>query len=108
MKTALIGFAALGLASTAATSNPILVTWQPVPTAHVSFADLNLGSPDGRAVFEQRIHAAADTLCFADRNGDRTLEAALGGHDCYKAAVADGLRQMGTIVVQQTARASGR
>jgi len=108
MKSALISFVALGLVSTAANSSPIRVTWQPVPTAHVSFADLNLGSPDGRAAFEERIHAAADTLCFADRDGDRTLEAALGGHDCYKAAVADGLRQMNTIVGQQPARASGR
>jgi UrcA family protein len=106
MKTALISIAALGLVSTAANGRPIVVTSQPSPTAHVSFADLNLDSQEGRAELEQRIRAASETLCIA--GGDRTLTAALGGRSCYKAAVADGLRQMDKIVGQHVASGSGR
>jgi UrcA family protein len=105
MKTALISLAALALVSTAAHSTPIVVTSQPVPTAHVSFADLNLDSEQGRAALEQRVRAAAESLCNTD--GDRTLDAILGGRSCYDAAVASGLRQVDKIV-QQRVTGSGR
>jgi len=105
MKTVLISFAALALAGTAANARPILVAAEPVPTAHVRFADLNLDSAEGRTALRQRIHGAAEDLCIT--GGDRALDVWLEGRRCYKTAVADGLRQMDRIVGQRSAGGSG-
>lgn len=100
MKTGLMLFAALALVSVKANANPITLTSG--PTAHVSFADLDLNSREGRAALEQRIRSASETLCAVD--GDRTLSSALGSHACYKAAVANGLQQMAEITQQRLAQ----
>src|SRR5690242_4433602 len=106
MKTILMSLGALALASTAANARPIVINTQAVPTARVSFADLNLGSAEGRAVLEHRIRATAEDLCVIE--GDRALDSRLGGRACYKAAVADGLRQMDEVIGQRVAVGSGR
>ena len=100
MKTGLICAAVLALAGARANASPITVT--PGPEAHVSFADLDLNSREGRAVLERRIRSAAETLCTTV--GDRTLDAALRRHACYKAAVTSGLDQMARIREQRLAQ----
>jgi UrcA family protein len=90
MKTGLICVAALALVAMCANAGPITIT--PGPEVHVSFADLDLNSRHGRAVFEQRVRSAAETLCKID--GDRTADSAPGSRACYKVAVENGLQQM--------------
>jgi UrcA family protein len=100
MKTGLICATALALAGARANVGPIMVT--PGPVAHVSFAGLDLNSREGRAILERRIRSAAETLCATD--GDRTVDAALRRHACYKAAVASGLDQMAKISEERLAQ----
>lgn len=56
--------AALSLVSAAAlAAPPILVEGSSQPTATVSYADLHLGKPAGRATLEGRVRRAAGDLC---------------------------------------------
>lgn len=100
MKTGLMCLAALALVGARANASPI--TFTSGPTVHVTFADLDLNSGEGRAVLEQRIRSASEALCANE--GDRTLSSALGSHACYKAAVASGLQQMADITQQRLAQ----
>lgn len=100
MKTGMLCLAALALVSVKAEASPITVTSG--PAVHVSFADLDLTSPEGRAVFDQRIRLAAKTLCTID--GDQSADVALGRAYCYKAAVADGRQQLENIAQQRLAQ----
>lgn len=71
-------------------------------TERVGFADLDLSQPAGKTSLGQRIDAAARRVCFAE--GDISLSSIIAAHDCYRTALADGLRQMNEIIA---ARASG-
>jgi UrcA family protein len=102
MKTGMVFFAALALVSVKANASPITVT--PGPAVHVNFSDLDLNSREGRAVLERRIHSAAETLCSTE--GDRTLDTAMANHDCFKAALADGLQQMDRLNQERIAQRS--
>ena len=102
MKTALIGIAAAALFGSAATGAPILVSANAAPSAHISYADLNLGSAQGATRLKGRIRAAAENLCAV--GDDRTLEAYLEARACYDAALASGLRQMNDALEQQASR----
>ena len=104
MKTALIGIVAAACLGTAANSAPILVSANVYPVAHVSYADLNLASSEGRARLEGRISAASEDLCTA--TADRTVEEHLSARTCYEDAVASGLRQMNGAVQQQASASS--
>lgn len=99
MKTALIGIAAAAFLGSAATAQPIFVSANAVPAVHVSYADLNLTSSQGRARLEGRIRAAAENLCAV--SGDRTIEAYFTARACYDSAVASGLGQMKDAVQLQ-------
>jgi UrcA family protein len=90
MKTALICAAAAALVGVRANAGPITIT--PGPAVHIRFADLDLNSRHGRALFAQRIRSAAETLCMID--GDRTADSAPGSRACYRVAVENGLQQM--------------
>lgn len=102
MKTGMLFFAALALVGGKVNASPITVTSSSV--AHVSFADLDLNSREGRAVMERRIHSAAEALCSSE--GDRTLNTALANHACFKAALADGLQQMDKLDQERIAQRS--
>ena len=104
MKTGLIGIAAAALLGSAANAAPIFISAEAAPSAHVSYADLNLASSQGRARLEGRIKAAAKNLCAV--TGDRTVEAYLTARGCYDAALASGLRQMDEAVQQQASASS--
>ncbi|HEX5238983.1 MAG TPA: UrcA family protein [Sphingomicrobium sp.] len=104
MKRILMGAATAAFLGSAASAAPILVSVNAVPAAHVSYADINLASAQGRARLEGRIRGAAENLCAA--TGDRTIEAYLTARVCYDAAVASGLRQMNDAVHQQASASS--
>lgn len=89
MKTILIGLAAAAFLSGTADARSIVVTRDALPTARVSYADLNLASVAGRATLQGRIRSAADTVC--EVMGDRSLKTQLAVLSCYHVAVADGL-----------------
>jgi UrcA family protein len=98
----MVFFAALALVSVKANASPITVTQG--AAAHVSFGDLDLNSREGRAVLERRIRSAAEALC--SNEGDRTLDSALAGRACFKAAVADGLQQLDKLNQERLAQRS--
>ncbi|MBC7520600.1 MAG: UrcA family protein [Sandarakinorhabdus sp.] len=53
----------------------------------VSVAGINLGSPAGRAVLENRIKQAAEMACGVDKS-DRQLAVIVETNGCYDAAVS--------------------
>jgi UrcA family protein len=65
-------------------------------SVHVRFGDLDLGSPDGRARLQTRIHQGARLLCNESQDDD--FPAYLRRSDCYQVMVASGLEQMNRIV----------
>jgi UrcA family protein len=100
MKTLLICVAAAALLGVRANAGPIAIT--PGPAVRISFADLDLNSRHGRAIFEQRIRFAAETLCAID--GDRTADFEPGSRACYKVVVENGLQQMAKASQMQLAQ----
>lgn len=70
MKTLAIATATLALAVTA---TPAMAGVGDVPSQSVAYADLNLGTPEGQARLDQRIDAAAKTVCRVNevRTGTR-------------------------------------
>jgi UrcA family protein len=90
--------ASLAIASSATANVPtrIVVTASGLPTAHISYADLNVGSDAGRKTLTNRIRAAATYLCFD--SSVEPLGSDLERHDCYRAAVTSGANQIEAIV----------
>lgn len=104
MKTILIGLAAAPFLSGTADARSIVVTRDALPTARVSYADLNLASVAGRATLQGRIRSAADTVC--EVMGDRSLKTQLAVLSCYHVAVADGLSQADRIIERKLSGAT--
>ncbi|HEX5181786.1 MAG TPA: UrcA family protein [Allosphingosinicella sp.] len=107
-------FAALAAAMALAVTGATIVATSPVsaaelvvngnaPTARVSYADLDLGSPAGVAKLERRVAAAADRLCIGI--GEEVLAARLDGFRCRNAAIAAAEPQV-RRAVERTAQAS--
>jgi UrcA family protein len=101
MNSILILIGALALGSSPATAQNITVIGD-VPTARVSYADLNLQSESRRARLQQRIRGAAANLCL-ESNID-SLETRVARRTCFFTAVNDGYQQLDELV---TARVSG-
>jgi UrcA family protein len=59
----------------------------------VGYADLNLASPEGRAILRHRLKLTARYLC--DKLGEPATEAV--GPSCRDAAVKDAMDRVGTI-----------
>jgi UrcA family protein len=57
-----------------------------MPRSAVSFADLNIGSPQGIATLYSRLTDAARSVC-GDMNGSRLLVEVLGRESCQKEAL---------------------
>jgi UrcA family protein len=76
-------FAFLALAGSAA-AQPF--AGAEAPTAVVSFADLDIGSPAGLRALKSRIHGAASRLCI--RDGRKSLEAEFAGRRCMSVAMS--------------------
>ena len=75
-------------------------------TVRISTSDLNLGSPDGALVLKRRIHGAAQALCLS--TSVEPLEVASDRKQCYRTAVADGVRQMDGLVAMRMDRSGER
>jgi len=97
MRTLFLTTALLSLATVSpGNAKPIIIQDSVVPTAHVSYADLNLHSDAGRQALEFRVRHAADSLCLEDVNTDLvrwTIE-----HDCYRKAIAGAQPQIDAAV----------
>ena len=104
MKSTSIIMGAAALLSAAANAQPITVIGDAPPTARVSFADLNLLSDSGQARLAQRVRTAAGALCL--ENNVDSIETRMLRKQCYNSAVADGYRQMRTIVASTESGAS--
>ena len=98
MKMTLIvmGFAAL-VGGTALAAPSISIIREPVRAQRVSFADLNLGTVDGRLALEGRIRAAARDVC--ERDGERSVDALVSAHSCFKNTVAKARSQANALGV---------
>jgi UrcA family protein len=95
MKT-LIGLGVAAAVGGSALAAPaILVTREPVRVQRVSFADLNLGTIEGRLALYGRIRAAARNVC--SRDGERSVEALVNAHTCYATAIAKAHYQVNTL-----------
>jgi UrcA family protein len=86
---------ALGALSTTASANNSIMIVDAVPTAHVSYRDLDLGSAGDRAKFVDRIRLAAGGLC--NTTNIEPLQVMLDRHECFRGAVASGVTQMAAI-----------
>ena len=75
---------------------PIIVEHVTLPTARVSYADLNLHSDAGRQALEFRVRRAADSLCFEGSKTD--LARSTVEHDCYRKAIASAQPQIDVAV----------
>lgn len=92
-----IATAALAFATAAsATSSAVIV--EASPSVRVGYADLDLHSAPGRMRLAGRIESAADSLCA--ENNVEPLDVKLQQFDCYRIAVASGIRQMAAITAR--------
>jgi UrcA family protein len=78
-------------------ANAEVVVTANLPTERVSFADLNLGSQWGQDTLRGRIRHAASNVCGATPTY-RPVRENMFIRSCYNGAVADGYRQMATVV----------
>jgi UrcA family protein len=75
---------------------PIVV--EGLPSVTVTFADLDLSSPDGQARLNSRVRRAAEQLCIEHAARD-LVRSALARH-CMKTALSDAHRQMEQAIAQ--------
>jgi UrcA family protein len=68
-------------------------------TQIVTGADLDLGSADGQARLERRIHLAADRLCREDNRA--SPEGGYLNGACFRVAVAEALKQMQLVIARE-------
>ena len=83
--------------TSAAVGQPIVIQGDPLPSATVSYADLDLGTDAGRARLDSRIRRAAKQLCLDE--GVRDLADRLDQKSCMNFAVASARPQIEQAVV---------
>ncbi len=98
MKTLALATAAVGLAFTA---SPGLAAGDDVPSTTVSLEGLDLDSPEGQRMLDQRIDRAARQICGVDnvRTGTRIRSRSV--RECYAKARTSAERQVATIIQDQ-------
>ena len=96
---------ALSAISAAATAGEIVITRTAVPSATVSVAGLNLATPTGLATGKARVESAAADLCLT--NAVEPVSMRLARTKCYRAAVADGYRQLSQLTETKSAASMG-
>jgi UrcA family protein len=77
-----------------------------VPTAVVSFADLDIGAPAGLRALEGRLHAAASRLCV--QQGPKALQAQFAERRCFHAAMNSGQAGLDQALAHRAARLESR
>ena len=98
LKTALMGVALIAVPAFAQGDSPVVVEGG-MPTAIVSYADLDIGSSSGLATLNGRITRAASRLCFDKAHRDvptKVLEAR-----CFDTAVAGAKLQVERAIAEQ-------
>jgi UrcA family protein len=117
-----LAVAALGLglswqALAAPSDNIVIVTqspWHPEPSARnqvfsltrqVSYADLDLSTYSGAKQLEERVHAAASTLCNELERRSVLLPDSAERQACVKGAVSDGMEHARAAIVAAEKRA---
>ena len=100
MKTLAITAAAIGLAVTA---TPALAAAGPAAgnTMNVSLAGIDLDTPEGQEMLDQRIDRAARDVCNLDRVRTGTRIRSRASIDCYEKAKASAKQQVAAIVEKQ-------
>lgn len=94
IKTALTA-ASIALVATAA---PAIAGPLDAPTQKVSFADLDLSTPEGQAALDRRIDAAARDVCHLDDMRTGTRLKAQERKRCYAKARASAENQVAAII----------
>lgn len=82
----MVAATALVAATQSQAQTPPIIVQSDVPTARVSYADLDLGSAAGRHTLEGRASRAAAGLCLANRS--RPLDQAMAERQCYSFAMS--------------------
>lgn len=100
-KTFALGLIAIGL-GTGIASAQVTVYGSDVPTARVSFADLDVTSPAGIHRLQNRVRSAAKALCFD--NSIDPVWMTMSHNRCYDAALSDGFAQIDRIATDKLAR----
>ena len=85
--SASFGLFSLGAAMAAASGVAPITISIGVPTAQVSYADLDLATSDGVRALEARLRDAAESLCV--RGGMEPFWHMQAERDCMRAAIAD-------------------
>ena len=76
-----------------------------VPTAVVSYADLDLGSPSGLATLNGRINSAASRLCH--EGGRKDLPMQMFEARCFKTAIASAKPQVERAITERSFASNG-
>ena len=87
--------AACGLAFTA---TPVLADTNGTPSVGIEFRDLNLATPEGQAMLDERIDLAARQIC---RVGEVTTGTRIRSRDaerCYQEALKSAKKQVATLI----------
>ena len=71
-----------------------------VPSATVTFSDLNLSTPEGQAELERRIDTAARAMCDVDRISTGTRIKSRAAKQCYKTALKSTKEQVSAKIAE--------
>jgi UrcA family protein len=87
----------LSATQVSAQENPVVIEGG-IPTAVVSYADLNLTSNAGRQVLERRVEGAAAGLCY--EYGRVAIERTVAGRACYDTAMFKARTDIGSAIAR--------
>lgn len=95
MKVLALATASIGLALSA---SPALAGPEDLPTQVISTAGLDLDTPEGQQMLDERINRAARQVCQIDEMPTGTRIRSMAARDCLAKATASAKRQVATIV----------
>ena len=100
MRSSLIAVACILMGAGSAVAQPgVVVTRETVPTATVSYADLNIWSEAGQNQLARRIRSAASGICIDNYKVE--LEIGRYQRRCFNTALSSGMRQMQMIIASR-------
>ena len=105
LKAALFGVALIAAPAFAQGDSPVVVEGG-VPTAIVSYADLDIGSSSGLATLNGRITRAASRLCFD--NGHKDVPTKVFEARCFDTALAGAKPQVERAIADKSLRLASK
>jgi UrcA family protein len=99
LKAALFGVALIAVPAFAQGESPVVVEGG-VPTAIVSYADLDIGSSSGLATLNGRVTRAASRLCFDGAHKDVATK--VGEERCFDTAMASAKPQIQRAIAEES------